>query len=72
LESLIGFERRPEALEAKQSQFAQLPAELARIEVAQRQLSKEVEAICQEVKSDVAALRSEVGQLKKAADAAEQ
>jgi hypothetical protein len=64
-------ERLPAAVEAKLSQVAQLPAELARIEAAQRQLSREVEAMREEAKADVAALRSEVSHLKKAADAAE-
>jgi hypothetical protein len=64
-------ERWLAALEAKQSRLAQLPAKLARIEAAQRQLSREVEVMRHDANADVAALRSEVGQLKKAADAAE-
>jgi chromosome segregation ATPase len=84
-------ERWLAALEAKQSQLAQLPAKLARmqrqlcreVERLQSEISglqalaaedvclREVEAMRQETKADVAALRSEICQVRKAADAAE-
>jgi DNA repair exonuclease SbcCD ATPase subunit len=50
---------------------AEPATELARIEVAQRQLFREVETMRQEANAYVGALRSEVGQLKKTTDAAE-